>query len=321
MRPSGRIVHHRAGCADGRGCSACTLGPSFRPVRSLREALCGEPLDAHELVLGDPRLPPRYGELLRRGADALDRGQQHAPAPVAGGHDDPVHGRVKLLGRGHRLEFFEHLLELIRLITVRGGGNSASDVDVALSGERRQQVEFLKDESNFVLAQTGAPGVGERSEIHAIENDAALRGRGQAADDVKQRGLARSGGSHHGDELARSQGKIHGGEAFHLDAAGAVGFVETFDLDDVGHDRRSYSYASAAMGSCRAARMAGYNDPTSDPRTAMIAAPKNQSCGISTVSVGKVFCTTLCSTRLRPKPATIPISVIMVTSRMIRLAM
>ena len=60
-------------------------------------------------------------------------------------------------------------LDVLAVVTAMNAGDVARDVDVALRGQRGQQVELLEDESDFLLAYPGACRVRQGSEIDAID--------------------------------------------------------------------------------------------------------------------------------------------------------
>ena len=65
-------------------------------------------------------------------------------------------------------------------------------LDVVERGGPRQQVEGLEDEADFLVADVGQLVVGKLADQPAVQPVAALGGRVQAADEVHQRGFARS---------------------------------------------------------------------------------------------------------------------------------
>ncbi len=80
--------------------------------------------------------------------------------------------------------------------------NVLGERDVVAGGERRQEIEFLEDEANFVAAKVGAGGVAEGGKVVAIEHDAASRGAGEGAHDVEHGRFAAPGGPHDGEKIA-----------------------------------------------------------------------------------------------------------------------
>ena len=74
--------------------------------------------------------------------------------------------------------------------------------DIRTRTERRQQVEFLKYESDFALAHARALRVGERCNVIAIENHFAGIGLRQSSEQIKQSRLAAARRPDHADELS-----------------------------------------------------------------------------------------------------------------------
>ena len=74
--------------------------------------------------------------------------------------------------------------------------------DIFESGEVRNQVELLEDETNFFRPHAIQILGGNPGDVFAIEPYFARRGTIEAADQVHQRGLAGTGRAHHGQPLA-----------------------------------------------------------------------------------------------------------------------
>ena len=125
--------------------------------------------------------------------------------------------------------------------------------DVVARREVGQQVELLKHEAD------GASCAGwcgrRRSGCEILPGHAHLAGgrRRESADDVEQRGFARAGRPHDGQELAALDVQIDAAQRRHVDFAHAVDLAQIARLDDGGR----YSYARASMASCRAALSPG----------------------------------------------------------------
>src|SRR5207248_1825749 len=77
-----------------------------------------------------------------------------------------------------------------------------SDIDVAGSSQRGQQIEFLEDKADAAAAETGTLGVGQSAEILAIDHHPAVRGAGEAAQYIEEGGLPAARRADDGDELA-----------------------------------------------------------------------------------------------------------------------
>ena len=125
----------------------------------------------------------------------------------------------------------------VRGIAVAVAGNFAARSSILRTRvERRQQVEFLEDESDLALAHAGALGVGERGQVVAIEHDAAAVGARQSAQKIEQRGLAAARRADHADELALLHAEGNSAQRLDLDFADVIGLAQVFCFDEcVGH--------------------------------------------------------------------------------------
>src|SRR6185369_15991498 len=122
----------------------------------------------------------------------------------------------------------KHLFEgSIRLCT--GAGDVTRHRDVVASGEVRQQVELLKHKSYRAFPEAGAAGVGERGEVVSVDQNAPLGGRRKSADDMEERGLARSRRAHDGDELAPFDIEIDAAQSGDVYLADAINLAQTSD--------------------------------------------------------------------------------------------
>src|ERR1051325_2868541 len=109
----------------------------------------------------------------------------------------------------------------------RQAGIDQRELDIAQRVRARQQVERLKDEADFLIANLGEVVVIHLADLNAVEFVLAGSGRIQAADQVHQGGFARTGRSHDREVLA--PGDFEGdlpqsvnGFRSHLVAAGDV---------------------------------------------------------------------------------------------------
>src|SRR5882762_8065985 len=75
-------------------------------------------------------------------------------------------------------------------IKIAIAGDVASDFDVGARVKRGQQVEFLKDETDFSLAHLSAFGIGKPGKVVTIDHDAARIGPRESPQQVKESGLA-----------------------------------------------------------------------------------------------------------------------------------
>jgi hypothetical protein len=81
-------------------------------------------------------------------------------------------------------------------------------LDVLQRRRTRQQIEVLEDEAEAPVAQRGARVGGQVSDVDAAETVGPARRSVEAPDDVHERRLPRSRGSHDGDEFPH--GDVHG---------------------------------------------------------------------------------------------------------------
>ena len=89
-----------------------------------------------------------------------------------------------------------------------GGGGSISAelqwyLNVFLSGQGRDQLEGLKDESDLLTADPGSRILVQRPELLTIEVDRTGRGLVQPGKQAKERGLSTAGGPQDGKEATR----------------------------------------------------------------------------------------------------------------------
>jgi hypothetical protein len=81
------------------------------------------------------------------------------------------------------------------------------DINVGLSAQCRQQVEFLKNESDLSLSHSGSLSVGEAGKIRAVDLDSALISPRQATQQIEKSRLAASGRANDAYELAAPDGE------------------------------------------------------------------------------------------------------------------
>ena len=96
----------------------------------------------------------------------------------------------------------------------------------------RQQVEILEDEAELVVAHQGALVVGQRRHILTVEPVFARRRAVQAAQDVHQRALARSGGPHQRDQFPAGDRHRDPLEHGDIHVPQLVRFVDVAQLDE-----------------------------------------------------------------------------------------
>jgi N-methylhydantoinase A len=101
-------------------------------------------------------------------------------------------------------QFFRSLVNLLRRPASQVQGNRA----VLQASQRRQQVEELKDEPDFVAAQARQFIVGEPAQPAAIDLDFSRCGRIEAANEIQQRGFPGTRWPHNGHHLASADRQI-----------------------------------------------------------------------------------------------------------------
>ena len=116
-----------------------------------------------------------------------------------------------------------------------GSGSAVVDhgqLDVVKSGGAREQVERLKDEADFLVADVGELVVVELADEATAEPVAAFARRIEAADEVHQRRLAGPGRAHDGDVFALANLHVDAAERVQLFGAHFVCLPEVVGLDD-----------------------------------------------------------------------------------------
>ena len=78
----------------------------------------------------------------------------------------------------------------------------AGQAHVFLDGERRQQIEELEDEADFLAAQAREPGLVEPMDRLAVEVNFAAGQDVEPAEHMQQRAFAAAARPHDGDEFA-----------------------------------------------------------------------------------------------------------------------
>jgi len=110
-----------------------------------------------------------------------------------------------------------------------------SDADIAHGIESGEQIEFLKDKSDFALAQGGAPGIGELREINAVDQHAPAGWPGETTEDVEERGLAAARRANDADKLTAVHGKTGPAQGRNIDLADVINLADVLCLDDMRH--------------------------------------------------------------------------------------
>src|SRR5258705_3191477 len=127
--------------------------------------------------------------------------------------------------------------------------------DILLDREPRHQVERLKDEADFAIADLGQPLARQCADVLTVESIAARGWRVEAAEDVHQRALAGAGWSGDSDVLARGDVGIYAAQRLHIHLPQPVRLGEVAGLDQRVHQRRRAGFrarSSAAAGSSNA---------------------------------------------------------------------
>ncbi len=158
-----------------------------------------------------------------------------------------VGAMLETLGDAEHLgDFFEE-----RRIGLGDTGDINGDLDVRAGAEGREKIEFLKDESDLALAQTGALAVGERGEIDAIDGDASGIGAGESAEQVEERGLAAAGRADDSNELSSLHGEGNTAQGGDIDFADAVGFAQIYGFNEGRHPVKTISQENRGIESLR----------------------------------------------------------------------
>src|SRR5436190_416114 len=116
------------------------------------------------------------------------------------------------------------------------GPSSLTGVDqrhlhVVQGAGARDQVEALKHESDLSVADASEVVVVESRHVGAVEDIAAAGRHVQAPDDVHQGRLARSAGTHDGDEVTFADFEVDALQRVYLDLAHAVGLGDPLERD------------------------------------------------------------------------------------------
>lgn len=104
--------------------------------------------------------------------------------------------------------------------------------DVFLSRERGNQLERLKDETDFSPAHLRHAVFGKAGDIHAIQNDFSAGGAVESGEQSEQSAFAASGRAHDGGEFALGDHEIDAAKNFHFMGGGGDGAGEMDDFDD-----------------------------------------------------------------------------------------
>src|SRR6266478_1591699 len=129
------------------------------------------------------------------------------------------------------------------------------DDDIGSCIEGRQQVELLEYEPDFPPAHASALGIGEQTEIIAIEHDTSGVGPRQPAKQVEQCRLTAARRADHADELSFFYDEGNTVQRADLNLSHTVGLMQIFRFDEFGPGRCSHeqarSYTKASLGQLR----------------------------------------------------------------------
>ena len=87
----------------------------------------------------------------------------------------------------------QKVAEVVEVFDIDGAfaaTDGPGDLDVAHGGERGKQIELLEDKTDSVFAEACALTIVESGEIYTINDDAALGGLGETAEQVEEGGFS-----------------------------------------------------------------------------------------------------------------------------------
>ena len=99
-------------------------------------------------------------------------------------------------------------------------------LDIFQRGGAREQVETLKDETKFVVAQDGKLFAVQFGNSSSVQQIAAFRRAIQAAEHVHQRGFSRTARAHDGHEFALGDGQRNAAHRVNVHFAGTINFMD-----------------------------------------------------------------------------------------------
>ena len=129
------------------------------------------------------------------------------------------------------------------------------ELDVFEGGGAGEEVEPLKDEAEFFVAEVGEGVAVEFEDVDAIEKIAAARRPVEAAERVHEGGFAGAAGAHDCHEFAAIDFERDAADGVDLDLAGIVDAVDVLKVDDGGHAMG----AEKAMERVSASELAAYS--------------------------------------------------------------
>ncbi len=132
----------------------------------------------------------------------------------------------------------QHRLRLAAPLGPAHPGIEQRQGDVVERAHPLEQVEALEHETDGTVADGGQLVAGQGGDIAPGQHIAAAAGHVEAAQDVHEGGLARTGRPHDGDELARLDGKVDAVQHRHLTPTGAIALAQLFDPDQRRHQNK-----------------------------------------------------------------------------------
>ena len=102
--------------------------------------------------------------------------------------------------------------------------------DVLVDVQDGNQIVTLEDEADPASAEDGELFVLQGKDIFAVHGDAAGRGSVQAAQHVKERGLAAAGCADDGDEFSFFHGEIDARQGVYRSLAASILFLQVMSL-------------------------------------------------------------------------------------------
>src|SRR5262249_36898090 len=135
--------------------------------------------------------------------------------------------------------------------------------DVFQGGQLGEEVVELEDEAEGAVAEVVAAAGGDVVDAFAVQQDAAVVGVVEGAEQVQEGALAGAGGADDAEELAGPDGEVEAGEDGDLEFVLAVGLVEVAGRQQ-GESRfhARTPFAGFARGERR-----GVSPPVGAPRT------------------------------------------------------
>jgi hypothetical protein len=129
------------------------------------------------------------------------------------------------------LDAFEGVLDFFLAL---GGGHAAigeREFDVFVDGEIADEIEGLKDETDFPIANAGALGELETGDGLAVEGVVPFRGRVEQAKDREEAGFATAGGTGDGEVFSLFDFEIDIVQGVGFEFVGEEDFADALEID------------------------------------------------------------------------------------------